>query len=772
MTIAPVSEQDAKRRIGDILRELGFVTEAQLTKASEEQDQTGQPLGQILVEHGAITRLELASALAEQWSAHAPITPLPVHPPANRVAPLPPAPVDEDQYAARLQAAVADLAGKGQATATTTFEATVDTGQVRELAERLEATVARAQRLEATVATLAESMDGVTGGIEEAFNVLQSGMAGLALDLARLDTTVADLSLRATEPPPPDPELVARLGEVEARLDTTDGRAADAAAVEALAARIESATDLDDALASTLEALRLRVDDLARPEHGPGADAMRRVEKLEARLGEMPAALADLRRELAERDAEDLSPRVDGLAARVEALAGDLDELPRDPQADAVRELVTRMDVLESAREARTTELERLDLLEATVRDGVAAPAELHALSERVERELAGAEEIRATLTELAGRLDAGIVTPSELAAAVEALQAELRATPSDPDPRIDSLTEAITEIREEADARRQALDERFAQLVTPTQLADAVEEAAQRIASAGPDAETVAQLTRLGAQIDLLGAPSEGTAALVSRLESLEGGIVTPGELEAALAKLRNDLLALIPPPAAARPAPEPDPRIATLQDDLDALQEAVARSSVPASDPALAVRIDNLEARIADAAESVEAAPDPPTEAALLQLLEPRLADLTGQIEAIAELARRAPSPTEPAAAGGTGSEHTADGGIDERIETELEKTRMAIERLSAHLGEHDRALRELMKDRTRADEAGATAEERVPLDRGEAALDMRSIQRRLDGIEEDAREDREKLMKRLERMATSIDWRLQRLEADETP
>ena len=39
-----------------------------------------------------------------------------------------------------------------------------------------------------------------------------------------------------------------------------------------------------------------------------------------------------------------------------------------------------------------------------------------------------------------------------------------------------------------------------------------------------------------------------------------------------------------------------------------------------------------------------------------------------------------------------------------------------------------------------------------------------------RRIDGMEQDAKDDREKLLKRLERLATSIDWRLQRLEADE--
>ena len=75
--------------------------------------------------------------------------------------------------------------------------------RVTDLAERIEATVARTQRIEATLATLAESFEGVTGGVEEAFGALQSGMAGLALDLARIDTTVAELVANPTEAPGP-----------------------------------------------------------------------------------------------------------------------------------------------------------------------------------------------------------------------------------------------------------------------------------------------------------------------------------------------------------------------------------------------------------------------------------------------------------------------------------------------------------------------------------------------------------------------------------------
>src|SRR5262249_29652510 len=186
-----------------------------------------QPLGQILVNQGVITRLELASALAEQWSEHASITPLPRPAAASSrpvPVPTPPRTQDEDEYAAGLQAAVAGLSEKVQAT-----KAGDDIGShIVELAERIEATVARSQRIEATMATMAESLEGVTSGVEEAFNVLRTGMSGLALDLARLDTTVSELveARDAEREPTIDPALLARVEQLQIAVHGLSQRAA------------------------------------------------------------------------------------------------------------------------------------------------------------------------------------------------------------------------------------------------------------------------------------------------------------------------------------------------------------------------------------------------------------------------------------------------------------------------------------------------------------------------------------------------------------------
>jgi hypothetical protein len=130
------------------------------------------------------------------------------------------------------------------------------------------------------------------------------------------------------------------------------------------------------------------------------------------------------------------------------------------------------------------------------------------------------------------------------------------------------------------------------------------------------------------------------------------------------------------------------------------------------------------------------------------------------------------------------------------------ELESNRMTLERLGLHLGEHDRALAELMRARNlpkRVDELEARIEELAEgatlapgsgstasaegdgegdgrgrgFDRsarampGEIAHEIKALLRRVEDAEIANAEDREKLMVRLERMASSIDWRLQRLE-----
>jgi hypothetical protein len=110
-------------------------------------------------------------------------------------------------------------------------------------------------------------------------------------------------------------------------------------------------------------------------------------------------------------------------------------------------------------------------------------------------------------------------------------------------------------------------------------------------------------------------------------------------------------------------------------------------------------------------------------------------------------------------------------------EGIEGELDRMLMAIERLSLRMGEHDRALKELVQMQHAAARAGALHAPRPAggdgIDRGAGAEDgdlraeVRGLAFRLTEAEEALRSDRDKAFSQIERIASSITWRLQRLE-----
>ena len=72
----------------------------------------------------------------------------------------------------------------------------------------------------------------------------------------------------------------------------------------------------------------------------------------------------------------------------------------------------------------------------------------------------------------------------------------------------------------------------------------------------------------------------------------------------------------------------------------------------------------------------------------------------------------------------------------------------------------------------ERGRAQQAQGVRREPGGMGAPEASTgEVKALMRRVEDAEVASQADREKLMNRLERMATSIDWRLQRLEATET-
>ena len=61
------SQKASKLRLGDILKEMGLVTEAQIEQAMGRQKETRKRLGQILVEDGVVNELDLSKALATKF---------------------------------------------------------------------------------------------------------------------------------------------------------------------------------------------------------------------------------------------------------------------------------------------------------------------------------------------------------------------------------------------------------------------------------------------------------------------------------------------------------------------------------------------------------------------------------------------------------------------------------------------------------------------------------------------------------------------------------
>ena len=61
------SQRASKLRVGDILKEMGLATDAQITSALVRQKDTHQRIGQILIESGVLSELDLTKALAAKF---------------------------------------------------------------------------------------------------------------------------------------------------------------------------------------------------------------------------------------------------------------------------------------------------------------------------------------------------------------------------------------------------------------------------------------------------------------------------------------------------------------------------------------------------------------------------------------------------------------------------------------------------------------------------------------------------------------------------------
>jgi chaperonin cofactor prefoldin len=768
---ATVSTGSDRRTIGAILRSHGYVTDAQLHEAADVQARTGKPLGQVLVEAGSITRLELASALAEQWS-------------------------DSSEWM-HSQDGGAYSGSSGDSNGAIGLTASRHAADDGVLASRLSA-------VEAALQDVLRS--------EPSSGPLEHAIADLARRLTTWEPVLAELERRSDSAVDTD-ELESQLGEFAETIETALRRA-DASA-EALA-------DFGARLDELQLAIRHARDDASTASASAASELARLASAVESVKQDAAASepavsraeISDLRSwltELASRPAgsPELQARLDDLASRV-------DEVASRPVAD--RELAERVERL-SQLVAVITQDSRLETLQSQVAYLASRPTEnpelterLDDLSRRIDALVADAgarvdgdvsDELRAALEELATRppVDAALAARveelaqrlaelpahttgydeshvAELTSGMEMLAGRLSELERGGDIR--ALTREIEELK-----RRPVVEAGLGDRVW--RLAERIDELADATTIAATDGSHEAEIRDLRATVDGLASRPAGDP------DRLDWMATRVDDVARQIDDLSRSLSALAstPPPAA---SPE---LIAGIEARLDDLARQVADLPVQSTEPLDADAVSaEIESRLMDHLDEQlatrPAGPDPATEVLAAELSRNAELWYAGRAALEARLegleARIAARPAPVAAATGGDAEL-----VPHVFEQEVERVLMAVERLGLHLSEHDRALAELMSRRgsskveelaARVDEletygvatgavVAGTGADGAPApvslaDTRDLRGELRSLTRQVTELEDSSKADREKFLTQLERMASSIDWRIRRIES----
>ena len=787
---ATVSTGTDRRTIGVILRTHGYVTDAQLDDAADEQARTGKPLGQVLVEAGTITRLELASALAEPWS-------------------------DSSEWM-HTQDGAADSGATGEARGALGLAPPRHAPDDGVLAARLSA-------VESALQDVLRS--------EPTTEPLEHAVADLARRLTTWEPTLSELERRADTAVDAD-ALESQLSDLSEtietalrRTDATAGALADLGAkIEDLHNTIGDARDDAERVSATTSAELAQLSaaieaakHVAPTEPGVGASEIAALHDRLAELAQRPTGDPELRSRV-----DDLIGLIDAVAARpvgdpdladrVDRMSQLVSVLTRDSRVDDLKVLVTEL----ASRPVEIPELtNRLDDLSRRV-DALVADA-----GGRVDGEIP--DELRTALEELATRppVDAA------LAARVEELAhqiAELPAGRSEPDHAqaaataelstgLQMLSDRLGEVERTSDTRRlvQTVEELSNRPIVEAGLGDRVWRLAERI-DALADAATAASsdrshetgLAELRATVESLANRPAGAPDQLDRVDGRLDDVVRQMDdlarsfaslPEAQPAGVSHELLAeveaRIEAQVEARVEARVDSRLADLPTaapqtiDIDAISAGIEARLQERLVAELAARPD---AQPTDAGRSTDdLAADLARNAELWYAgraaLEARLEGLEARVAA-----RPAPVAASTGADGAELNTHV--------YEQEVERVLMAVERLGLHLSEHDRALAELMSRRgtskveelaARIDEletygvaagaapAGSSADGApAPVsmaDTRDLRGELRSIARQVTDLEDSSKTDREKFLTQLERMASSIDWRIRRIESGET-
>lgn len=730
------SAGDGEVEVGAILLASGVVDDETLADARERSRRTGQPVGPVLVEMGKISRLDLASALAEQWS--------------DRPALILPSPNGRDRHGAPAAAGNGNGAGDVddlrfamralEASVRATRDVDGDPAALESLRRNEELLTARVSALEAAIREPVDAAPELVAEIEGAaarLATLEEALEGLADADAlgevrdtteRLRAAIDELAAR----PAPAPGHAERLDELGQRLEALSVLAEASSGAEGLGealvgleARVEAATAAaaDAArVAEALAAVQAAVDDLAA--RAPGDP------ELPARVDELAAGVAQV---------ASVESAVQGLAARVDELAAGLEQtVSLGESVSGLAEQVSTVSATSAAVEAVATDL-----------------AALRGAVDELATRPVGDADLTDRLASLADRVD-GL--------AVEALGPAAEAAVADVAARLDAFASAQADAGGRVDALHEGLESLRTELTglaeRPTAdpgLAERISEIAETIATLDARVEALAPaagLDALQASVAEIGATAAAAAVVVEeRLAGMEQRVADAesraGGVEAALETARAHVT---------EAAAGADDRVEAILERLDRIERESGAASGAAD---LRDEVTGLAAAVQGVRDALG------TELELLasswaaerQALEERVDAVAASTLAGAGEGGAAPSPV-PAT-------------------PELAGLAKQIERLGDRVVEQERSLVEHFARREKAmfERLGAAPDVSQRLtELSRLVEEQRSRIERLSAgagggegglSSEEAGALKESLFSRLERLASSIDWRFQRLE-----
>jgi chromosome segregation ATPase len=626
--------------------------------------------------------------------------------------------------------------------------------QLDALNAALEATNGRLVAREKEAAALRSRIDEAYAQVGSVVTEMQRALGGLANQVAALETlpeaTAAALEGRAAElggkVDAVDQRLEAVSAQVEAGLRDMQRRDHDLASlhgdleaqrahVDAVAAEMQRAIG---GLANQVAALETLPEATAAALEGRAAELGGKVDAVDRRLeavsAQVEAGLRDMQRR--DHDLASLHGELDAQRAHVDAVVGslrtELEALPdpqaRDPELDArlhelgktAAHIASRLEEVAAdaasnvaASASRETVLEEgLDKL-STRLDSVeqehdAAAAELR----RADKVLL---EERDWVRRQLERLTDAQAEATEAAGGVQPELGELRTRLGEVEAARDAAASEIVRISHALDSERGTVQAQLGALAA--QVADAV-------AKGGDDSEVSGRLAELERREAAAASHlARATAAWTSKLEVLGARV-----------------------------------------DGMDAARDPETESLVHA----LAARLDASERECAAAASELASAAE--TWAAERASLCERIQDVSAKLARVESAAQGAAAAAAVAAAG------TPDDGVAE-LRACIDGLRMKVasseKDLATLAGAGDAGVRldELARRLEAVERAGAITilpDSDLPLaGDGRLRLELRSVELRMEHAEAAARENREAVLTQLERLASRVEWRLQRLE-----